>query len=313
MNNTLKENIKIQRILLTKALSKPLYFIAKKCIPVWNNQHKLNKQLIKGFKKIPYCTYLYAMQANAVQISDNISNNGLLNQYYGRDRSARPYITEMKFKNNFFLSSAYISINSSRPSLTAIQKIIKNKVVLGYIGVDIDLRDLPVSVPLYNEATQWKQIKGDPSIRSTVFQQTRVESLLDKNFDKFISIFEELFTQRGVFQSLIHFSSSRATIWLNDDPYRYKILEADSFFDVDICMAYPHYQYPQKAIIPATDIKPILEKFKRLRLADETLYLRAASINIFNGFISLTFSCDGSHYIPYSEFLEKDLSFWGCV
>jgi len=26
--------------------------------------------------------------------------------------------------------------------------------------------------------------------------------------------------------------------------------------------------------------------------------------------ISLTFSCDGSHYMPYQEFLDKNLGFW---
>ena len=26
--------------------------------------------------------------------------------------------------------------------------------------------------------------------------------------------------------------------------------------------------------------------------------------------VSLNFSCDGSHYIPYDEFLDKDIGFW---
>jgi hypothetical protein len=26
--------------------------------------------------------------------------------------------------------------------------------------------------------------------------------------------------------------------------------------------------------------------------------------------VSLTFSCDGSHYMPHDEFLTKDTSFW---
>ena len=43
---------------------------------------------------------------------------------------------------------------------------------------------------------------------------------------------------------------------------------------------------------------------------DDTLYLRSGSLNIFNGIIGLNFSCDGSHYIPYDEFLNKDHAFW---
>jgi len=33
-------------------------------------------------------------------------------------------------------------------------------------------------------------------------------------------------------------------------------------------------------------------------------------LNIFNGFVCLTFSCDGSHYMPWDEFLGKDIDFW---
>ena len=35
-----------------------------------------------------------------------------------------------------------------------------------------------------------------------------------------------------------------------------------------------------------------------------------ASLNIFNGMISLTFSCDGSHYMRHDEFLAKGTAFW---
>jgi hypothetical protein len=42
---------------------------------------------------------------------------------------------------------------------------------------------------------------------------------------------------------------------------------------------------------------------RALRVIDTNIYLRMASINIFNGMVSLTFSCDGSHYMHYDEFL----------
>ena len=53
-----------------------------------------------------------------------------------------------------------------------------------------------------------------------------------------------------------------------------------------------------------------MRAMKKLRLTDETFYLRSASVNIFNGMISLTFSCDGSHYMSWQEFLDKDETFW---
>jgi len=38
--------------------------------------------------------------------------------------------------------------------------------------------------------------------------------------------------------------------------------------------------------------------------------LRAGSLNIFNGMVGLNFSCNGSHYMPWAEFLDKSLEFW---
>ncbi len=75
-------------------------------------------------------------------------------------------------------------------------------------------------------------------------------------------------------------------------------------------MLYPRRPYPDNAMIPQDIIPTILSNMRQLRTADETLYLRMASINIFNGMISLTFSCDGSHYMSWQEFLDKDMTFW---
>ena len=66
----------------------------------------------------------------------------------------------------------------------------------------------------------------------------------------------------------------------------------------------------QLDLIPSNRIGSIMRALQKLRLTDETFYLRSASINIFNGMISLTFSCDGSHYMPVKDFLEKEQAFW---
>jgi len=42
----------------------------------------------------------------------------------------------------------------------------------------------------------------------------------------------------------------------------------------------------------------------------ESIYLRQSSINLFNGMVSLTFSCDGSHYLSHQRFLDADAAFW---
>jgi hypothetical protein len=210
----------------------------------------------------------------------------------------------------FLLSDAYISLLKHRPSLTALRVVQADGRALGYLGADFDLRRLPVTSVLYDEPSYWRQVKGDPAIRRQVFQQTRIESPMDRNIEQALSILEELLTARGVFQCQIHFASSQATIWTIDEPYSYRILDQEALSDPDICLLYPRRPYPQEAVIPRRDIVRILETLQRLRVADDTFYLRMASINIFNGMVSVTFSCDGSHYIPYLEFLLKGTSFW---
>ena len=95
-----------------------------------------------------------------------------------------------------------------------------------------------------------------------------------------------------------------------DDPYRYRILDQEALTDPDICLVYPRRPYPDNALIPAADIPRVLDTMQALRLADDTIYLRMASINMFNGLVSLTFSCDGTHYMRHDELLHKDRVFW---
>jgi hypothetical protein len=310
MIETWKDAIHRQRIILAEMLSAPLAQLAEQCAAVWGQREELDIVLTDGFRKVPHCLFLYALDTNGIQLSDNITTGGLLPEHYGRDRSQRPYMREAVPSWGFLLSEAYLSLRAKRPSLTALQVVHRDGETLGYIGADFDLRDLPVTAERIEESGEWRQIKGDPAIRGTVFQQCRIDSLMDQNMDPACAILEDLLTERGMFQGVIHFSSSRATIWLIDDPYRYRILDHEALNDPDICLLYPRHDYPADALIPQPRIGDILGGMRRLRTADETLYLRSSSINIFNGMISLTFSCDGSHYMSWQEFLDKDTSFW---
>jgi len=81
------------------------------------------------------------------------------------------------------LSEAYISSNRKRPSLTAIKTIYDTqKKAIGYLGADFDLRELPQNTEQYEDEKIWKQVKGDPAIRSGLFSQQRVESAMRANF-----------------------------------------------------------------------------------------------------------------------------------
>ncbi len=309
-----KDSIFRQREELARMLREPLALLAKKCVPVWDGRDRLNAVLLEGFSGIPYCTYLYVVGTDGVQLSDNVGDSGLMSGHYDRNHAERPYMKEAMPAWGFLLSDAYITLAAQRPSLTALQVVVSDAgALLGYFGADFDLRRLPVTSALYHEPDDWRQVKGDPAIRSTLFQQTRTESPMDRNMQNALSILEELLTERGIFQCQIHFSSSQATIWTIDDPLRYRILDQEVLQDPDICLVYPSRPYPADAAIPRTGIARILDGMRALRMVDTTIYLRTASINIFNGMVSLTFSCDGSHYMGYNEFLAKGPAFWSGV
>ena len=308
-----KDSIYRQREELARMLREPLALLAERCIPVWKDRDRLNTVLLEGFSSIPYCTYLYAVGTDRVQLSDHVSNSGITREHYQLNRSERPYMKETIPEWGFLLSDAYISQEEHRPSLTALQVVVSETGTLGYLGADFDLRNLPVTSTLYQEPDDWRQVKGDPAIRGTLFQQTRTESPMDRYMQTALSILEELLAERGVFQCQIHFSSSQAVIWTIDDPLRYRILDYEALTDPDICLLYPSRPYPVDARIPRTEITRILSAMQGLRKVDMTIYLRTASINIYNGMVSLTFSCDGSHYMHYDEFLSKGASFWSGV
>jgi hypothetical protein len=154
------------------------------------------------------------------------------------------------------------------------------------------------------------QLKGDPAIRAGLFHQARSDSLMDTRIDAVLDMLHELITVHGVFHGKLHFSSSRATLWPMSDPYRYRIHGIDDLTDANLCLAYPRTAYPTDALVPAGRVRDILRTFKALRFMDETLYLRSGTLNIFNGLVGLTFSCDGSHYMPWEEFLDKSVGFW---
>jgi hypothetical protein len=310
MKASWKESIYLQREELARNLREPMEQLAGRCAPAWGDCAALDAILVAHFSSIEHCSYLYCMGRDGIQVSNNVGQQGIVPGHFGRDRSQRPYMKEAVPAWGFLLSDAYISLLEHRPSLTALQVVSRDSQTVGYLAADFDLRNLPVTSELYEEPGYWRQVKGDPAIRSTVFQQCRVESPMDRNMDKALSILEELLTQCGVFQCQIHFSSSQATIWTVDDPFRYRILDHEALSDPDICLIYPTRDYPADAAIPQGDIEPILNALKALRLTDPTFYLRMATINIFNGMVSVTFSCDGSHYMPHVEFLMKGNSFW---
>jgi len=311
MSEALQAAIASQRMLLHARLAAALSRLEAPCREAWGDRQALEHVLSEALEALPFCKYLYLLDTEARQVTANVSRTGHLAEHLGRDRANRPYMAEALAGAELSLSSAYLSRNKRRPSLTAVRRLTRpTGELFGFLGADFDLRDLPMTRELYRQSDRWLQLKGDPAIRGTLFYQQRVESLMDARIDEVLDLVVELMAAHGVFHGKLHFSSSRATFWMLDDPYHFRVLDFEDLSDPGICLAYPHRAYPDDAEIPAERIKAVFNQFRELRFMDENIYLRSGSLNIMNGIVALNFSCDGSHYMRWDEFLDRRMDFW---
>ena len=295
---------------LAKLVEQPLATIADRCANAWPDTDAIDQLLKEAYKEIPYAHLLFVLNIDGIQISSNVEKDNADLAWRGLDQSKRPYLMKNLPYRGVMLSSLYMSLRTHKQCITALHSINLGEQLLGFICADFSVADLPESLQDTKQDFHWTQYKGDPAVRGTVFMQQRTQSLLDEHIDEVLGLIEILMTEHGVFHSKIHFSSGRISLWLLEDPFSYRIYTTDELINPDICLAFPQYPYRDDAKIPASKIKETLKQFRELRFADETIYLRSSSINLMNGILGLTFSCDGSHYMPYDEFLERDLAFW---
>jgi hypothetical protein len=312
--NWLDKSINRQRDYIEDFLVENLSHVANICSEHWSDRAQLDLEL-KNFllhKKDHHCRLLYAIDNQGVQYSSNVSDELIDDTMIGRDLSNRPYLkgVDTSDAEPLVLSNVYVDKKTHKPCITAIHQINLNGKAQGYIAADFGLKDLPLKNVDEVQLQVWRQIKGDPSIRSTLFQQTRTYSAMDEHLDEVLDVIESLMTEQGIFHAKLHFSSSRATLWPYNDPYRYRLHVLDEIINPKVCLIYAKTPYPEDAAIPASLVPNVLKVFKALRQADENIYLRAASLNIMNGLVGLNFSCDGSHYMPAEEFISKDMNFW---
>ncbi len=307
----LHETIEAQRALLTARLESPMTMLAHRCAASWRERIRLDEILANALADMPVCQLLYAIDTNGQQVSSNVGRQGIDRGKHGQNLAQRPYLASAVPYQGFLLSEVYLGANDRRSCITAVQAVAQGSSMLGFVAADFYLRDLPqLERRAVSGQNRWRQIRGDPAIRETLFQQQRARSAMDERIDDIIAIMSELIAERGVFHAKLHFSSSRATLWLTDDPYRYRVHVLEEIINPSICLAYPGRRYPEQALVTSGLVRQVFERFRLLREADQNIYLRSGSLNVINGMVGLTFSCDGSHYMPAEEFLDKDEGFW---
>ena len=309
----LENAINKQRGYIRSFLAVPLGQLEQICARHWHDRNSLDKALQCYLQNMPdhRCRLLYAVDKAGYQYSSNITESNIDGACIGQDLSERPYLSCIDDSGaRFMLSDVYVDKQTRRPCITAINSIEVNQETCGYIAADFGLKDLPLKNMDGARLYEWRQIKGDPSIRETLFQQTRTPSAMDACLEDVLDVVESLMTEQGVFHAKLHFSSSRATLWPLSDPCRYRLHVLDEIINPKVCLAYPQAPYPAEGMVPSRRVQEILRLFKSLREVDDVIYLRAASLNIMNGLVGLNFSCDGTHYLPADEFVNKDVEFW---
>ena len=148
------------------------------------------------------------------------------------------------------------------------------------------------------------QIRGDPSIRQFLFSQSRVNNEFDDRLDVVLETVTRLLQEHGIFHAKIHFSSGQVTLWSMLDPYNYQVYLKEEFLAPRFLKQFEPIDYLSDAAVPRETIRSVLDVICGLRHTDDSVYLRSGSLNVINGMVGLNFSCDGSHYIDFQEFLD---------
>lgn len=310
--NTYESVIKTRKSRLLTYFKEPMRLLGEKVAQTWLDKDELDKVLMQCLtvnRVLESCHQVYAFNLRGKRVSSLVRHEGLIDDVDMEDLSKRLYFKKYLPDDGLRLSRAYTCLRSGKNCATAVQTVQVRGVTIGYVAADFLLLNLPQEAEATKDRRIWLQVKGDPSIRGTLFMQTRTISLMDEALDDVITIMEELFTERGLFHCQLHFSSSRCTFWLYEDPYRYRVHVLDEILN-DVLLAYPKRAYSEEATVKREHVRPILERFKLLREMDDTVYLRSGSLNIINGIVGLNFSCDGSHYMPAEDLLAKGEDFW---
>jgi hypothetical protein len=306
----LRQSIQQQRQFVEQALNRPLRELSKRCTRVWFNDERLNAVLQESLSTMPLCGLIYAVDVDGYQRSANVSSLEIDLSCKGQDLSDRPYLVTSSSFTGMVLSDVYLNSMNSRPCITALQSVSSVSKPLGFIAADFELHKLPgMSIP-EPEYAEWRQIRGDPMIRGALFSQAHVDSPMDRQIGSVVAVIEDLICERGVFHVKIHYSSSRATFWRIDKPFHYRVHVLDEILNPSMCLAYPVMPYTGDAVVLRQSVRNVLERFSLLRFIDDSVYLRNASLNVINGMVGLTFSCDGTHYMTVDEFMARGPEFW---
>jgi CRP-like cAMP-binding protein len=188
-------------------------------------------------------------------------------------------------------------------------------------------------------------MKGDPSLRETVFSRERYYSIVDEAMDKLEPLLEDMLLNRNVFRVMLNFNSGEIRIHTLFDPFTPEIHAANRLVSSNyIDRHFPLMGYDEKTrlvrriyeliandkyigalseywktmfVDNLIDWEPVskaricstIREIKTLRNLEQ-YYLRNISIGTVRDVIRMQFNCDGTHVVnsdDYQRFLQENL------
>lgn len=183
-------------------------------------------------------------------------------------------------------------------------------------------------------------IKGDKSLRESVYNRDRAFNSVDKNLDQLAQVWLNLLLNTGVYRLVIGLNNAEIRVASVFDPFNtevhladdllnpdyvdfhfnkillkeksqlikriYKMLENDKVFDLlskNWQQSLRNRNQSMQKLTNIDDLRFILENLNKLRHLED-YYLRSITINLFNSTVSMSFNCDGTQIMSHKKFKE---------
>jgi len=181
-------------------------------------------------------------------------------------------------------------------------------------------------------------IKGDKSLRESVYNRPKILNFVDENIEELSKVFNKLLLETGVHRLSIGFNNGEIKTFSVFDPLNMEIHTAQNMLDED----YIEVNFPKLSLLKkdkfikrmyknliedeifndlpnfwkidlqnrnnqmseltnTQTLNEILTTLPKLRDIDG-YYLRTASVSLFNSSIALSFNCDGTQIMAHSSF-----------
>lgn len=197
-------------------------------------------------------------------------------------------------------------------------------------------KDAPVGYYFNNNLMH--AIKGDKSLRESVYNRKRAFNVVDKNLDELVKVWLYLLLETGAYRLVIGLNNAEVRIASVFDPFNtevhiaddllkteyidfhfnkisldekdklikriYQMLEEDKTFALlshDWQQSLLDRNDQMQQLTNTQDLHFILQNVPKLRYL-EGYYLRSITINLFNSTVSMSFNCDGTQIMSHHKF-----------